>query len=278
MMRLGLGVMSVLISVLILPATLQAQWPPFLRPEVPRTASGAADLDAPAPRLAAGTPDLSGVWESRIPPSGRLGGPMIPNAGEAPPVATFVNAGRNMQGGLPYTPWAADLRKQRMSKFSQENPDANCLPMGFMQQHTHSQPRKIVQTKDDLLIMYEGNAGLRQILLDGRPLPGNDPQPWWQGYSVGRWDGDALVVETVGFREDGWLDVDGSPFTTSTKVTERFRRVNYGRLELDITVEDARAYTRPWTVRVNYRLIPDQQLIEFICNENERSSGHYVKP
>jgi hypothetical protein len=269
---------SVLTSVLIMSATLAAQWPAFLRPEAPRTASGAPDLNAPAPRLAAGAPDLSGVWESRIPPSGRLGGPMIPNAGEGAPVATFVNAGRNMQGGLPYTPWAAELRKQRMSTFSQENPDANCLPVGFMQQHTHSQPRKIVQTKDDLVIMYEANAGVRQILLDGRPLPRNDPQPWWQGYSVGRWDGDTLVVETLGFRDDGWLDVDGSPFTTNTKLTERFRRVNYGRLELDITVEDAKAYTRPWTVRVNYRLVPDQQLIEFICNENERSSGHYIKP
>jgi hypothetical protein len=203
---------------------------------------------------------------------------MIPNIGEGPPVATFVNAGRNMQSGLPYTPWAAELRKQRQSTFSQDNPDANCLPVGFMQQHTHSQPRSIVQTKDDLLIAYEANGGLRHIFLDGRALPANDPQPWWQGYSVGRWDGDTLVVESAGFRDDGWLDVDGSYFGTTTKATERFRRVNYGRLELDITVEDAKAYTRPWTVRVNYRLVADQQLIEFVCNENERSSKHYVKP
>ena len=104
---------------------------------------------------------------------------------------------------------------------------------------------------------YEANCGLRQIFLDGRTLPTNDPQPFWQGYSVGRWDGDTLVVETIGFRDDGWLDVDGSYFGSTTKVTERFRRVNYGRLELDITVEDAKAYTSPWTVRVNWRLIPD---------------------
>jgi hypothetical protein len=189
-----------------------------------------------------------------------------------------TNAGRNMQGGLPYTPWAAELRRKRMSTFSQDNPDANCLPAGLMQQHTHSQPRSIVHTKDDILIAYEANGGLRHIFLDGRSLPANDPQPWWQGYSVGHWDGDTLVVESTGFRDDGWLDVDGSYFGTTTKISERFRRVNYGRLELDITVEDAKAYTRPWTVRVNYRLLPDQQLIEFVCNENEQSSKHFIKP
>jgi hypothetical protein len=202
---------------------------------------------------------------------------MIPSIGQAPPLANFADAGRNMPGGLPYTPWAAELRKQRMARFSQDNPDANCLPIGFMQQHTHSQPRKIVQTRDEMWIAYEANGGLRQIFLDGRPLPANDPQPWWQGYSVGHWDGDTLVVDTVGLRDDGWVDVNGSPFTSGTHVTERLRRVNYGRMELDVTVADAKAYTRPWTVRVNYRLVPDQQLIEFVCNENNRPAEHYVK-
>lgn len=196
---------------------------------------------------------------------------MVPNIGEAPPVATFVNIGANMPGGLPYTPWAAELRKQRMATNSKDNPDANCLPMGFMQLHTHSQPRKIVQTKDDIVIMYEANAGLRQIFTDGRSLPANDDvNPFWDGYSVGRWDGDTLVVESLGFRDDGWLDVNGSPFGNSTRLTERFRRVNYGRLEVDVTVEDPKAYTKPFTVRVNFRLIPEQQLIEFVCNENQK--------
>jgi hypothetical protein len=270
-------VVSTVLGCVALSVSLAAQWPSFLRPDVPRNADGTPNLDAAAPRTAAGKPDLSGVWESRIPPSGRLGGPMIPNIGDGPPVATFVNAGRNMQGGLPYTPWAAELRKQRMSTFSQDNPDANCLPVGLLQQHTHSQPRKIVQTADEMLIAYEANGGLRQIFLDGRTLP-IDPQPFWQGYSTGRWDGDTLVVSSSSFRDDGWLDVDGSYFGTNTKITERFRRVNYGRLELDVTVEDPKAYTRPWTVRVNYRLIPEQQLIEFVCNENEQSSKHYIQP
>jgi hypothetical protein len=259
----------------LLSVTLSAQWPAFVRPDVPRTADGKPDLNAPPPRLSNGKPDFSGVWESRVPPSGRPGA-ALPSIGEAPPVATFFNIAANIKEGLPFTPWAAELRKQRMATNSKDNPDANCLPIGFMQLHTHSQPRKVVQTKDDLVIMYEANYGLRQIFTDGRPLPTNDPQPWWYGYSVGKWDGDTLVVETTGFRDDGWLDVPGSPFTSAARITERFRRVNYGRLEIDVTIDDPKAYTRPWTVRVNQRLIPGDEPIEFICNENERSSRHYV--
>jgi hypothetical protein len=263
----------------LLTVTLSAQWPPYLRPDVPRAADGSPDLSAPAPRLPNGKPDFSGVWESRGGPSGRLGGPFLTSLmADAPPVATFVDAGRNMKGGLPYTPWAADLRKQRMARFSQDNPDARCLPMGFLQTHTHSQPRRVVQTKDDLIIMYEANQGLRQIFTDGRSLPDNDPNPQWEAYSVGRWEGDTLVVESIGFRDDGWLDVNGSPFTSGLKLTERFRRVNYGRIEIDITVNDPKAYTSPFTVRVNWRLEPAQQLIEFICQENNLSIQHYVAP
>lgn len=260
----------------LLTATASAQWRPFVRADVPRTADGKPDLRAPAPRLANGKPDFSGVWESRVPPSGRPGA-ALPSIGEAPPVATFFNIAANIKEGLPFTPWAADLRRQRLAANSQDNPDANCLPIGFMQLHTHSQPRKIVHTKDDLVIMYEANYGLRQIFTDGRSMPTGDPQPWWYGYSVGTWDGDALVVQTTGLRDDGWLDVAGSPFTSAAKVTERFRRVDYGRLEIDITIDDRKAYTRPWTVRVNQRLAADEDLIEFVCNENERSSKHYVK-
>lgn len=262
----------------VLPVIVAAQWPAYLRPEVPRTADGKPDLNAAVPRLPNGKPDFTGTWESRVPPSGRLGGPFLPSlTADAPPVATFVDAGRNMKGGLPYTEWAASLRKQRMARFSQDNPDAHCLPMGFLQTHTHSQPRRIVHTKDDVIIMYEANQGLRQIFTDGRTLP-QDPNPQWEGYSVGRWDGDTLVVESLGFKDEGWLDVNGSPFTEGLRLTERYRRVNYGRMEIDITVNDPKAYTMPFTIRVNWRLEPDQQLIEFICQENNRSKEHYVAP
>jgi hypothetical protein len=245
------------VCAVLLPVALAAQWPAYLRPDVPRTADGKVDLNAPAPRLANGKPDFTGTWESRVPPSGRLGGPFLPSlTADAPPVATFVDAGRNMKGGLPYTEWAASLRKQRMARFSQDNPDAHCLPMGFLQSHTHSQPRRIVQTRDDVIIMYEANQGLRQIFTDGRTLP-QDPNPQWEGYSVGRWDGDTLIVESLGFKDDGWLDVNGSPFTAGLRLTERYRRVNYGRMEIDITINDPKAYTMPFTLRVNWRLEPD---------------------
>jgi hypothetical protein len=258
---------------------VSAQWPLFTSPDVPRGADGRPNLNAPAPRLPNGKPDFSGVWESRVPPSGRLGGPFLPSlTNDGPPVATFVDIGRNIKEGLPLTPAGAELKKYRMSRNSMDNPDAHCLPMGFMQLHTHSQPRKIVHTKDVAVIAYEANYGLRWIFTDGRTLPANDPNPFWYGYSVGRWNGDELIVETTGLRDDGWLDVNGTPFGSSSKITERFRRVNYGRVEIDVTVEDAKFYTKPVTVRVNWRLYPDGELIEFICNENEQSSKHLVAP
>ena len=124
------------------------------------------------------------------------------------------------------------------------------------------------------MILYEANAGVRQIFTDGRPLPANDAQPWWYGYSSGKWDGDTLVVQTRGFRDDVWLDVEGSPLTESAKMTERFRRPNYGNMEIEVTVDDPRAYTKPWTVKVHHRIMLDTDLIEFVCQENEKDAVH----
>jgi hypothetical protein len=126
------------------------------------------------------------------------------------------------------------------------------------------------------VFLYEANYGVRQIHVDGRPAPNNDPQPWWYGYSRGHWDGDTFVVETTNFRDGGWLDVNGSPLTDAGKMTERFRRPNYGTLTIDITVDDPKAYTRPWSVSLTQRLMVDNEMLEFICLENERSSTHYV--
>jgi hypothetical protein len=256
---------------------LAAQWPQHAATKAPRLADGAVNLEAPAPRAADGHPDLSGLWE-RVGPGGinpEFDALQTPNGG--PPIATFWNIGAGFAGGLPYTPLAAELRRERMSNNQKNNPDARCLPMGLMQLHLHPQPRKIVQTPGLIVIMYEGNEGLRQIFTDGRPLPVADEnlQPWWYGYSAGRWEGDTLVVETVGFRDDVWLDVFGSPLTNRGKLTERFTRLDYGRLQIDVTIEDPTAYTRPFTVRVNQKLFPDNELIEFICNENEKSVRHY---
>jgi hypothetical protein len=261
----GVALVAALI-VATAPAVL-GQWAPHTTPGVPRLPDGKPDLNAPAPRPADGRPDLSGIWE--VPGGfGRNDTPPAPPAG-TPPVAYFWNAGAGFPNDLPFQPWAADLKKKRIAEESKDNPDALCLPMGFMQFHTHPQPRKMVQTRDLLVIIYEVNYGLRQIFLDGRK-PVEDPQPWWYGYSTARWEGDTLVVETTNFKDDIWLDVNGSPLTGAARVTERFRRPNFGNLEIDITVDDPKAYTQPWTVRVNQRIMVDSDLIEFICHENQQ--------
>jgi len=257
-----------------------AQWPPYPTAGVPKTPDGKSDLTAPAPRTTDGKPDLSGMWlrgDGQLGPAG--GGTLrapAPSFSIGPPVTTFRDVGANFKDGLPLQPWAADLVKARRAENSKDNPDAHCLPMGLMQFHNHGQPRKVVQTPGLVIIMYEANYGLRQILMDGRTLPNKDAQPWWYGYSTGKWDGDTLVVETSGFRDSGWLDIIGNPLTDAAKLTERFRRPNYGTLEIDITIDDPKAYTKPWTVRVNQRIILDNEIIEFICNENEKSVQHMV--
>ena len=200
-----------------------------------------------------------------------------PKDSAAPPRATFFDIGANIPGGAPFLPWAKKLRDERVANNQKDNPDAHCLPLGYMQLHGHPQPRKIVQTPTLIVIMYEANYGLRQIFMDGRPLPevNEDLQPWWYGYSVGHWEGDTLVVESVGFRDDGWLDVNGSPLTDKGRITERFRRPDFGHMDIDITIDDPKAYTKPFTVRVSHKILLDSELIEFICNENEKSSQHY---
>jgi len=263
-------------AALAMSTAVAAQWPSFVRKDVPRTADGKPNLTAPMPRTVEGKPDFSGLWENApIGSGGGRGQPPRPATGE-PPLATFFNVGAGFPEGLPFRPWAKALLEKRRADNDKDNPDAHCLPMGLLQFHEHPQPRKIVQTKDVLLIIYEANYGLRQIFLDGRPLPNNDPTPWWYGYSVGHWEADTLVVETTGLRDDGWLDIWGSPLTDQAKITERFRRLNYGTLQIDVTIDDQKAYTRPFTVRFNQRLSAGDELIEFICNENEQSSKHLL--
>jgi hypothetical protein len=263
--------------------SLSAQWPRYPTAGVSRTPDGQPNLSAPAPRAPDGKPDLSGNWQYiRQAPRvdvgvGGAGGTPLPDGSIPNILSQFWDIGFGMKDPLPFQPWAAELRKKRMADNQQDNPDAHCLPIGFMQLHTHPDPRKIVQTPGLIVIMWEANYGLRQIFLDGRSLPGSDAQPWWYGYSIGKWDGDTLVVETSGLRDGGWLDVLGSPFTDAAKVTERFRRVNQGNLEIDVTVDDPKAYTRPWSVTIKQRLMLDSELMEFICAENEKDAQHFVK-
>jgi hypothetical protein len=275
---------------------LLAQWEKYATPGVPRDPQGRVQMDARTPRTANGKPDLSGNWVrgDRDPLPQELAGVVARGTGDtgavvvepraapfppdpnAPPLATFFDLGANLPGGLPFTPWEADLKKARMATNNKDNPDANCLPMGITQFHMQPQPRKIVQTANLILIVYEANYGLRYIYTDGRKLPPQgDPLSWWYGYSVGHWEGDTLVVETNNLRgadtgaNDGWLDVRGSPYSEQAHFTERFRRPTFGKLEIDVKVEDPKSYTKPFIVRINQRFV-DEEPIEFVCNENQQ--------
>ena len=272
---------SVLLAfIAALSPSLSAQWALYPKSDVPKGPDGKPNLTALAPRTADGKPDLSGIWFvwADAEPNGSPG---------RPPLVKGGNAGAGVKDGLPFQPWASDLQKKRAAEGGLNDPDGLCMPQGLLQYHVDPQPLKIVQTPKEIYIIYESNYGLRTIYMDGRKLPPQgEPQPWWFGYSVGRWEGDTLVVETNNFKgvdpKDfrgvepdsfhgvGWLDHRGSPYTDAMKVTERFRRVNYGLLDIEFTVDDPKAYTKPFTVRVAQRLEPNgSELIEFICHENQ---------
>ena len=274
--------------VVVVSTTLAAQWPSYPTPDVPRDAKGQPTLTGAPPRMPDGKVDFSGIWTRGGGGGGGrgrvAGAPAAPEFSTPPtgvPVSSFGEvAGRGF--ALPLQPWAAELKKKRMADNSKDNPDVWCLPIGLMQYHNHPQPRQIVQTKNIMLITYESNYGLRYIYLDGRPAPNNDPQPWWFGYSRGWYEGnDTLVVETTHFNSEEratWHDVNGTPWSDALKMTERFRRPTFGTLEIDVTLDDPKTFTKPVTVRVNQRLMVDQEMIEFICNENEQSTHHIPPP
>ena len=239
--------------IVVASATLGAQWPKF----TPYSSAGSrwqGRHDAPAPRGADGKPNFQASGKSL---ATRKDAPTpAPDEGAAPDGgggSPFGNIGNSMPGGAaPYQPWAAELVKKRMADSSKDNPDAHCLPMGIAQLNAHLYPRKIMQTQTELALIYEASGTtVREVFIDGRPLPkAEDVEPWYNGYSVGRWDGDTLVVETTGFTDDQWLDVRGSPLTSAAKITERFRRPNFGTLELEETIDDPKAYTQPFTAKV----------------------------
>jgi len=201
-----------------------------------------------APRLADGRPDLSGVWNANVDPNP-----------EAPALL----------------PWANDVWKNRLSTAFRDHPDGFCLPGDPTP--TIALFYKFVQTKGLLLLLFEHEPHYRQIFLDGRAHP-QQADPTWMGHSVGKWDGDTLVVDTTGFNDKSWLIfATGLPHTEMLHMIERYRRENYGTMTVDVTVDDPKAYTRPWSVTLTHRLMPDDDLIEFICNENEKSSAHFTK-
>jgi hypothetical protein len=239
---------------------LAAQWLNVPTNGIPRTKDGKPDLSAPAPRKPDGKPDLSGLWQGD-PHNGKYLGNLA---------ADFK------PGELPIQPWAEALTKERMTgAHASEEPDANCIPAGVPQSYALLHPFKIIQQPDLMVILYEAFGAFRQIFLDGRDLP-KDPNPTWLGYSVGRWEGDALVVDTTGFNGKKWLDKPGHPSTDALHVTERFRRRDVGHLDLQFTIDDPKAYTKPWSVNLPLLLFADGELLEYVCNENEKDLKHLL--
>ena len=278
---------------LVFSIALLGQWPLYPTVGAPKQDDGRPDMTGPTPLTAEGKPDLTGVWASGgpgggkgkakgPPPDGGKGKAKGPGRAPLPPGTIppggFQNMGVNMPDGLlPYTAAGLELRSTRLARNSVDHPDAHCLPLHPVQLWFHPQPRKLIQTAREVVMLAESNGGTRQIFTDGRALPkAEDVQPWWYGYSIGRWEGDTLVVESIGFLDNAWIDENGSPLSNEAHVTERIRRPNYGTLEIQITVTDPKMYKEPWTVTANQQLMADDELIEFICGENNTNLPHLV--
>jgi hypothetical protein len=254
-----------------LPALVVGQWLKYPTADVPRTADGKPDLKAPTPRLPDGKPDFSGIWHAANPNR------CIPGVSRFIECGTEIggsplggNLGRDLPGGLPYRPESAALAKSRRADDSRDDPHVRCLPDNPPRHWTLPHLTKAVHTPKLLVLLYEVNAMYRQIFIDGRPLP-EDPTPGWNGYSTARWEGDTLVVQSAGFRNDLWIDTGGSPMSDTAKMTERIRRPDYGTLEIELTIDDPKNYTKPFTVKLTDTLEIDTELIDEFCLENEKS-------
>ena len=276
-------VRTILTVVLIVGASASsgAQWFKVPSPRAPRTAAGEVDLTATPPRLANGRPDLSGVWMTAEPlcvirgtaPISELL-KMNPPSRKCPPrTASFsrqsINMGIDMPGGLPYQPWLAKLVDERTANQAVDDPHIRCLPDFFLRAYGLPHYLKFVQTPDLLVMLNEYNGTYRQVFTDGRQLP-DAPNPSWQGYSTATWADDALVIDSIGFRDDLWIDWGGSMITGAAKIRERIRRPDFGHLEIDVTVDDPKAYTKPWSITLRQQFAADTELIDEICAEGER--------
>jgi len=268
-MTIALRLTSLAVVVIALPAAASAQWLEYPTPGVPRTADGKPNMTAPTPRTADGKPDFSGMWgwENRWNCGAHCNDLQISRE--------FINIAATLRGPLPYQPGVADLVKRRTAA-QDEDPNARCMPRGAPRIWTDDYYKRIFQVTDRVIILTERNMQYRQIFTDGRSLP-IDPNPTWNGYSTAKWDGDTLVVQTVGFKDDLWLDANGNPLTGAGKLTERIRRPNYGTLEVSMTIDDPKSYTTPWTVKLTQPLVLDSELLDYYCLENEKSLVHMIK-
>jgi hypothetical protein len=235
-------------------APLAAQWEGYPTPAIPRLADGKPNLAAPVPKTADGKPDLSGIWLASR--------------------AIFDLRQAMKQGEtIPLSPAGEAVFKQRQATLSKDDPSARCLPTGLPVRALLRTPLKILQTPGTTAILYESGTRFRQILTDGRPLPKEIDWPAWQGFSIGQWDGDTFVVTTTGFNGKAWLDQAGYPESEAMTITERFRRRDFGHMDMEMTMNDPKMYTRPWSISAQFLLQVDTELLEFICEENERDSA-----
>lgn len=247
----------VALAILTAASTASAQWLNIPTPGIPRLPDGSANMAAPAPKTPDGNIDITGIWR--------------------PTSQMFVNMKPDLKPGDPlFQPWASDLYKHRRDTESKEDPTGNCIPGGVPRSDAVPYPFKIVKADRMMLILYEAVHGYRQIFTDGRAMP-KDPNPTWQGYSIGHWDKDGdFVAETTGFKDQAWLDNDGHPASDQLYVTERFHRTSFGHMDIIVTINDPKAYTKPWTVTEPFKLLADTELLEYVCNENNKDLQHLV--
>lgn len=259
-------VLLVALCLMLLPRASEAQWLKYPAPGVPRGADGTPNLRAPVSRTADGHPDLSGVWASECGVSGRDG--CFPRRSE------FYDLARSLPAGsVEMTPWAAGIQKQREARGHVDDPYGYCLPPGTPRIDFSGAPFKIIQTPLVTAMLYETLASMtfRQVFTDGRPFPAS-MEPSWLGYSVGAWEGDDFVVKTTGFRDRGWLDTQvGRPHSDALTVTERFRRLDVGHMELTVTIDDPKAFTKAWTTTAHLLLQPDSDLVESFCDAHDKT-------
>jgi hypothetical protein len=262
-------------AVVVCTKPVVGQWLKYPTAGVPRTKDGKVNLNAPAPRTREGKPDFSGIWltGNPIPCEPARGADFLDCGAELPLAREAINIGVALPGGLPYRPEVAALVKKRIADQAKDDPHVRCLPDTFIRSYGLPHMQKFVQVPGLLIMLDEMNANYRQIFTDGRPLPA-DPVPSWNGWSSAVWDGDTLVVKSNGFRDDLWLDIAGSPLTDRATTVERIRRPNYGHIEIELTVNDPKAYTKPWTARLKQQIVVDTDLVDEICLENEKSSKH----
>jgi hypothetical protein len=258
----------VVVVVISLSSDLRAQWLNYPTPGTPRLPDGQPNLAAPAPRAADGRPDLSGIWAAECAIYGR---------DSCFTRSLFFNLAKDLKpDDVQMTPWAAQIQAQRENRNHVDDPYGYCLPPGTPRINFGGGPFRIIHTPNITALLYETLVGMtfRQVFTDGRPLP-EVMEPTWLGYSVGRWDDETFVIETAGFRDGGWLDtLKGRPHSDALQVTERFRRIDFGHMELTITITDPKAFVKPWTIKAPLTLLPDTELVEAFCDGHDRTMAH----